>query len=97
MMSTLRKPLITEKSTAHGEKLGQFGFIVDKTATKPQIIKDIEAMYSVDVTGISTMLYFGKVKSRNTKKGLFTGRKPAFKKAVVTLKDGQTIDFFQNI
>ncbi len=96
-MSTLKKPLITEKSTAHSEKLGQFGFIVDKNATKPEIIKEIEALYSVNVTGISTMRYAGKAKSRFTKKGLFEGRKPAFKKAIVTLKDGQTIDFFQNI
>lgn len=96
-MSTLRKPLITEKSTAHSEKLGQFGFIVAKTATKPEIIKEIETLYSVNVTGISTMRYAGKAKSRFTKKGLFEGRKPAFKKAIVTLKDGQTIDFFQNI
>ncbi|MES2559804.1 MAG: 50S ribosomal protein L23 [Bacteroidota bacterium] len=96
-MSTLRKPLITEKSTAHSEKLGQFGFIVDKLATKPEIIKEIETLFSVNVTGISTMRYAGKAKSRFTKKGLFEGRKPAFKKAIVTLKDGQTIDFFQNI
>ncbi|AMS26149.1 50S ribosomal protein L23 [Bacteroidetes bacterium UKL13-3] len=96
-MSTLKKPLITEKSTAHSEKLGQFGFIVSKTATKPEIIKEIEALYSVNVTGISTMRYAGKAKSRFTKKGLFEGRKPAFKKAIVTLKDGQVIDFFQNI
>jgi large subunit ribosomal protein L23 len=96
-MSTLKKPLITEKSTLLGEKLNQYGFIVEKTATKPQIIKDIETMYSVNVTGISTMRYAGKTKSRFTKKGLFAGRKPAFKKAIVTLKDGQVIDFFQNI
>jgi len=96
-MSILKKPLITEKSTAHSEKLGQFGFLVEKSATKPQIIKAIQTLYSVDVTGISTMVYAGKTKSRNTKKGLFVGRKPSFKKAIVTLKDGQSIDFFQNI
>jgi large subunit ribosomal protein L23 len=96
-MSILKKPLITEKSTALSEKLSQYGFLVEKTATKPEIIKAIETMYSVNVTGISTMVYAGKTKSRFTKKGLFAGRKPAFKKAIVTLKDGQTIDFFQNI
>jgi large subunit ribosomal protein L23 len=96
-MSILKKPLITEKSTAHSEKLGQFGFLVDKLASKPQIIKAIETLYSVDVTGISTMRYAGKTKSRMTKKGLFSGRKPSFKKAIVTLKEGQVIDFFQNI
>ncbi len=96
-MSILKKPLITEKSTAHSEKLGHFGFLVAKSASKPEIIKAIEKMYTVNVTGISTMNYAGKAKSRFTKKGLFEGRKPAFKKAIVTLKDGQTIDFFQNI
>jgi large subunit ribosomal protein L23 len=96
-MSVLKKPLITEKSTAQSEKLMQFGFLVEKTATKPEIIRAIESMYSVEVTGISTMVYAGKAKSRFTKKGLFEGRKPAFKKAIVTLKDGQTIDFFSTI
>lgn len=96
-MSILKKPLITEKSTLLGEKLSQYGFLVDKDATKPQIIKAIETMYAVNVTGISTMVYAGKAKSRFTKKGLFEGRKPAFKKAIVTLKEGQVIDFFQNI
>lgn len=96
-MSVLKKPLITEKSTAQGEKLGQFGFLVEKTATKPEIIKAIEKMYAVNVTGISTMVYAGKAKSRFTKKGLFEGKKPSYKKAFVTLKEGQSIDFFQNI
>jgi large subunit ribosomal protein L23 len=96
-MSVLKKPLITEKSTKLSEKLSQFGFLVAKSATKPEIIKAIEKMYTVNVTGISTINYAGKAKSRFTKKGLFEGRKPAFKKAIVTLKDGQTIDFFQNI
>ena len=96
-MSILKKPLITEKSTKLSEKLNQFGFMVDKDATKPQIIKAIESMYAVNVTGISTIKYAGKAKSRFTKKGLFEGRKPGFKKAIVTLKEGQAIDFFQNI
>jgi large subunit ribosomal protein L23 len=96
-MSILKKPLITEKSTASGEKLGHIGFVVDKDATKPEIKKAIEDMYKVSVTGISTMNYAGKAKSRSTKKGFFHGRQPAFKKAFVTLKEGQTIDFFQNV
>jgi large subunit ribosomal protein L23 len=96
-MSVLKKPLITEKSTVASEKRGQYGFMVEKTATKPEIIRAIESMYGVNVTDISTMIYAGKAKSRSTKKGLFNGRKPSFKKAFVKLKDGQTIDFFQNI
>ncbi|MEI6508471.1 MAG: 50S ribosomal protein L23 [Bacteroidota bacterium] len=96
-MSVLIKPLITEKSTSTTEKAGHVGFIVMKDATKPQIKKEVEKMYSVSVTGVSTMIYAGKTKSRMTKKGLFAGRKPAFKKAFVTLKEGQKIDFFQNV
>lgn len=96
-MSILKKPLITEKSTAAGEKRGQIGFLVNPDATKPEIKKAIEDMYKVNVTGISTMNYAGKSKSRFTKKGFFAGKKPAFKKAFVTLKEGQQIDFFQNV
>jgi large subunit ribosomal protein L23 len=54
-------------------------------------------MYGVKVTNINTMVYQGKNKSRFTKRGFFSGRKPSFKKAVVTLEEGQKIDFFQNI
>ena len=96
-MSILKKPLITEKSTSAGEKLGQVGFLVDTYSTKPEIKKAVEEMYKVNVIGISTMYYAGKTKSRMTKKGSFSGRKPSFKKAFVTLKEGQKIDFFQNV
>ena len=96
-MSVLKKPLITEKSTRLGEKLNQYGFVVEKTATKPEIKKAIENMYGVSVTNISTAIYAGKSKSRFTKRGLFAGRRPAYKKAIVTLKEGQKIDFFANV
>ncbi|MEI6594411.1 MAG: 50S ribosomal protein L23 [Bacteroidota bacterium] len=96
-MSVLKKPLITEKSTTVGEKLGKVGFLVDKDSTKPEIKKAVEDMYKVNVIDISTMIYAGKAKSRMTKKGSFSGRKPSFKKAFVTLKEGQKIDFFQNV
>jgi large subunit ribosomal protein L23 len=82
-MAVVVKPLITEKSTQLSEKLNQYVFIVDKKATKPQIIAEIEDMYGVNVEGISTMLYRGK--------------KPNFKKAVITLKENQEIDFFESI
>ncbi len=96
-MSILKKPLITEKSTRLGEKLNQYGFVVDKLATKPEIKKAIEKMYDVSVVDVSTLIYAGKAKSRMTKKGLFSGRKPSFKKAFVTIKEGQKIDFFANV
>lgn len=96
-MSVLKKPLITEKFNRLSEKLNQFAFVVDKDATKPEIASAIEKLYQVNVTGISTMKYAGKSKSRFTKRGFFSGRKPGFKKAIVTLQEGQKIDFFQNV
>ena len=96
-MSVLKKPIITEKMTAAGEKLGQFGFIVDNNANKVQIRNAVEKMYSVTVTGVSTMKMPGKVSTRQTKSSVSTGIKGAVKKAVVTLKKGDTIDFYSNI
>lgn len=96
-MSVLKKPIITEKMTAITDKLKQYGFIVDKEATKPQIISAVEKMYNVKVAGISTLIVAGKRKSRYTKKGMSSGRKPSYKKALVTLEDGQSIDFFENV
>jgi large subunit ribosomal protein L23 len=96
-MSILKKPLITEKYTAISEKLNKYGFVVAKTASKDEIKKAVESMYGVKVTGINTMVYQGKSKTRFTKRGVFSGRKASFKKAVVTLEEGQKIDFFQNI
>jgi len=96
-MSILKRPLITEKSTRQSEKLNQYGFEVAKTASKPEIKKAIEKMYSVNVVDISTMVYAGKTKARMTKKGMFVGRQPSSKKAIVTLKEGQKIDFFANV
>jgi len=96
-MNVLIKPVITEKMTNISEKLHQYGFIVDKTANKIQIKKAIEEMYSVNVTAVNTIRYAGKNKSRYTKKGFVQGSKDAFKKAIVTLGEGQTIDFYSNI
>ena len=96
-MIILQKPLVTEKFTAISEKLNKVSFIVAKTATKTEIKKAVEELYSVNVTNINTMIYAGKSKARFTKRGHFSGRKPSFKKAVITLQEGQKIDFFQNI
>lgn len=96
-MAVIVKPLITEKSNKLSERLNQYVFIVDKDASKPQIIKEVEAMYGVEVNNISTMLYRGKRKFRFTKSGSVSGKKSNFKKAVVSLKDDQTIDFFESV
>lgn len=96
-MGVLLKPVITEKMTAKGDQLNQYGFIVDKKANKIQIKTAIEDLYNVQVVSVNTMNYSGKSKSRYTKAGILSGRTKAFKKAVVTLADGETIDFFSNI
>jgi large subunit ribosomal protein L23 len=93
----LVKPLVTEKMQKITDKYKQFGFLVHTAATKPQIIEAVEKMYDVKVAGISTMKYGGKMVTRQTKKGIFSGRKSAFKKAIITLQEGQTIDFYANI
>ncbi len=96
-MNIIKKPVITEKMTAIGEKLNRYGFIVDKRANKLQIKDAIEELYGVQVAGVNTMNYDGKRKSRFTKTGVIAGKTNAFKKAVVTLAEGETIDFFSNI
>jgi large subunit ribosomal protein L23 len=96
-VEVLIKPIITEKMTQLGEKLNRFGFVVTRDSNKIQIKKAIEQMYGVSVKNVNTMVAPGKAKSRNTKKGLVTGIKSPFKKAMVTLADGETIDFYSNI
>ena len=96
-MSILKKPIITEKMTKAGEKLGMYGFVVDKNANKIQIKNEVQKVYNVTVESVNTMKYYGKLKSRFTKTGAIIGSKGVFKKAVVTLKKGETIDFYSSI
>lgn len=96
-MNILIKPILTEKMTAHGEKLGEYGFVVDRGANKLQIRKAVEEMYGVVVERVNTLNYDGKVKSRYTKAGYLIGRTNNVKKAIVTLKSGDSIDFYGNI
>ena len=96
-MGIIVKPLVTEKMTAITEKLNRFGFIVRPEANKLEIKKEVETLYNVTVVEVNTMRYDGKNKSRYTRSGLINGRTNAFKKAIVTLKEGDTIDFYSNI
>ena len=96
-MEIIIKPVLTEQMTEMGEKLNQYGFIVNKDANKLQIKEAVEKAYGVVVTSVNTMVYMGKNKSRYTKAGLLAGRTNHYKKAVVTLKDGDKIDFYSNI
>ena len=85
-MGIIIKPIVTEKQTAITEKMdNRYGFRVS------------EDMYNVTVVDVNTINYSGKKKSRYTKSGIINGKQSAFKKAIVTLKEGETIDFFSNI
>ena len=96
-MEILQKPILTEKASALTEKSNRFTFRVDHRANKLQIKAAIEKMYGVTIVALNTMIVDGKAKSRNTKGGLVSGRSPKYKKAIVTLKDGETIDYYANI
>ncbi|MDR2038067.1 MAG: 50S ribosomal protein L23 [Bacteroidales bacterium] len=96
-LEILLKPVLTEKMTSQEEKLNRYGFLVERTANKLQIRKAIEEMYGVTVVSVNTMRYAGKNKSRFTKSGVISGKSNAYKKAVVTVKEGEKIDFYSNI
>ncbi|MGD9556115.1 MAG: 50S ribosomal protein L23 [Mangrovibacterium sp.] len=96
-MDILIKPIVTEKMTALGNTLNRYGFMVRKDANKLQIKKAVESLYQVNVASVNTMVYGGKRKSRYTKGGMINGRTNAWKKAIVTLAEGDTIDFYSNI
>jgi large subunit ribosomal protein L23 len=96
-MNILQRPIITEKMTRLTEKTGRYGFIVNPKANKIQIQKAVQEMYNVKVVEVNTMNYIGKTKTRGTKTGFTKGKTAKFKKAIVTLQDGQSIDFYSNI
>jgi large subunit ribosomal protein L23 len=93
----LIKPLITEKTEYLSEELGKYTFVVDQKANKIEIKKAVEDMYSVNVERVNTMIMPAKAMTRNTRSGLLRGRKPAYKKAVVILAEGEEIDFFGDL
>ena len=95
-MSTLKRPIVTEKATGLNEQ-GRYTFEVERTANKVQIKKDIETLYGVTVTDINTMRTLGKMKSKGTKGGQVSGRRSNGKKAIVTVKEGDIIDFYSNL
>ncbi|MBR1784442.1 MAG: 50S ribosomal protein L23 [Bacteroidales bacterium] len=85
------------KGIEAGPAHNRYGFVVDKRANKIQIKAAVEQFYGVKVIDVNTMNYSGKVKSRYTKSGFLTGRTNAFKKAIVTLAEGDSIDFYAGI
>ena len=96
-MEIIKRPLVTEKLTSQNKFTNRFGFVVDKRAGKIEIKAAVEKMYGVSVVDVNTMIYRGKTKTRYTKKGFNKGRTNSFKKAIVTLAQNETIDFYSNI
>ena len=97
-MAFIIKPLVTEKMNKITEKKpNRFGFVVRPEANKLQIKAEVESLYNVTVEDVNTFVYAGKRSARYTKAGLVKGQKNSFKKAIVTLKEGDTIDFYSNI
>ena len=97
-MAFIIKPLVTEKMTKITEKRpNRFGFIVRPEANKLQIKDEVESLYNVTVVDVNTSVYAGKRSARYTKAGLIRGQKNSYKKAIVILKDGDSIDLYSNI
>jgi large subunit ribosomal protein L23 len=96
-MNILIKPIVTEKMTSQTEDYNRYGFLVEKKANKIQIRKAVEEIYGVTVESVNTMRYGGKKKSRFTKSGILSGRTDSYKKAIITLVEGDQIDFYSNI
>jgi large subunit ribosomal protein L23 len=90
-------PVITEKTTDLSDKNNEYGFKVNPKANKVQIKDAVQDMYGVTVEDVRTMRVPGKRKSRYTRQGIFEGMKPPYKKAIVRLTEGDTIDFFSNV
>ncbi len=93
----LIKPILTEKANAQQDKLRRYAFKVAKKANKLEIKKAIEGFYGVTVTAVNTTVVPAKDRSRFTKAGIIKGRKPGYKKAYVTVAEGETIDLYSNI
>jgi large subunit ribosomal protein L23 len=97
LSEVLIKPILTEKANAQQEKLRRYAFRVNRKANKLEIKKAVESFYGINVIDVNTVVVPGKNKTRATKAGFIQGRKPAYKKALVTIAEGETIDLYANI
>src|SRR5262245_12602825 len=97
LSEVLIKPILTEKANAQQDKLRRYAFKVAKKANKLEIKKAVESFYGVTVTNVKTTVAHGKNKSRFTKSGVISGRKPSYKKAFVTVAEGDAIDLYSSI
>ena len=96
-MSILIKPIITEKATNDSELFNRYAFVVDKKANKIEIKKAVETAYGVSISSVKTLNYPVQKNTKCTKKGLVTGKKGAYKKAIIQLAEGESIDFYNNL
>lgn len=94
LTDVLVSPILTEKVNIQMEKSGRYTFEVDKRSNKLEIKKAVEEFYGVKVTEVNTVVVPGKNKTRYTKAGFLQGVKPSYKKAIVTLAEGDSIDLF---
>jgi large subunit ribosomal protein L23 len=97
LAEVLVKPILTEKANAQQDKLRRYAFKVARKANKLEIKKAIEEFYGVTVTDVNTSVVPGKNKTRYTKAGFVKGQKPAYKKAMVTVAEGETIDLYGTV
>lgn len=98
MKTIIKKPIITEKAMAQTETFNRFTFVVDRSANKIEIKNAVESMYGVTVENVRTMNYGGgKPSVKYTNKGIVNERSKRYKKAIVTVSEGETIDFFTNV
>ena len=96
-MSILIKPIITEKATNDSELFNRYEFVVDKSANKIEIKKAVETAYGVSISSVKTLNYPVQKNTKFTKKGLVTGKKGGYKKAIIQLAEGESIDFYNNL
>jgi len=97
LSEVLIKPILTEKANSQQDKLRRYAFKVSRKANKLEIKKAVEEFYGIQVENVNTLVMPSKAKSRNTKSGIVSGRKPAKKKAIVTVAEGETIDLYGNV
>ncbi len=93
----LIKPILTEKANAQQESLRRYAFKVNRRANKLEIKTAIEQFYGVIVLEVNTLVVPGKQKTRSTKSGIISGVKSGYKKALVTVAEGETIDLYASI
>ena len=97
LAEVLIKPVLTEKANAQQEKMRRYAFKVNRKANKLEIKKAVETFYGITVIDVNTSVVPGKTKTRSTKAGMVSGRKMGYKKAIVTIAEGDTIDLYANI